>query len=287
MDLRSANRATVVLPAIFGRLNRQAVDLLAQQATGLRVGPAANDPAGLIAAEHLRAELAAIEAEGRSLARADAVAATADGALSEMSGLLAEAEGLAVANASDGFTDAEKQANQAQIDSILSTVDRLASTTTFNGQRVFDGSVTLRVAGASLTLEGVSTGQLGSIDVGGTSRAAIDVRSGGALNTVGGDVAGAAAVLRSAAGAVATMRGEIGAFRANAIDASRAGLEVTGERLAEATARIRDADQAAVATGLVRLEVLGQAATLAGRAMLGLGGSPGAGAHRVTTLLGA
>ena len=103
--------------------------------TGRQINRGSDNPAGLISSENLNAVLAALEAESRSLQRTNSVATVADGALTEASNLLIEAKGLAVANAnSAGLSDSERQANQAQIDSILASVGRISSTTAFNGR---------------------------------------------------------------------------------------------------------------------------------------------------------
>ena len=80
---------------------------LAKIATGDAIFQAAENPAGLITSENLRAVLAELDAEVRTLERTDAVVSTADAALGEVSSLLSEAEALAVANAGGGLSDEE------------------------------------------------------------------------------------------------------------------------------------------------------------------------------------
>ncbi len=57
-------------------------------ATGYRITSGRDDPSGLITSERLRSELAALEAETRTLQRSDFVVTTADAALGEISDLL-------------------------------------------------------------------------------------------------------------------------------------------------------------------------------------------------------
>src|SRR5688572_8933966 len=76
-------------------------------ATGLRINRGADDPAGLIASEDLRAALKMLDAETRAMERTDMVANVADGALGEMSELLSNANAAEVATAnSGGLSDA-------------------------------------------------------------------------------------------------------------------------------------------------------------------------------------
>src|SRR5262249_9099460 len=110
---------------------------LLRMATGSRINRGADDPAGMITSDQLSAALATLSAESSGAERTDAIANVADGALSEVSGLLSEANAAAVANANTGgMSQAERDANQMEIDSALQSVDRIAGTTTFDGQRV-------------------------------------------------------------------------------------------------------------------------------------------------------
>ena len=107
---------------------------------------------------------------------------TADAALAEVSNLLIEAESLAIANANTGgLSDAERLANQMQIDSILSSVNRIAGSTTFAGQQLLDGSATVTAGGGSVTIDSVSTGNLGEVEIDGDTYSLADVATGGAL----------------------------------------------------------------------------------------------------------
>ena len=114
---------------------------LERLATGLRINRGADDPAGLIASEGLRNEIRSIGQAIDNSARAINVIATAEGALNEVSALLLELQDLLVASANDGgLTADEIHANQLEIDSLLSSIDRIANTTTFAGEKLLDGS---------------------------------------------------------------------------------------------------------------------------------------------------
>ncbi|MHC5109518.1 MAG: flagellin N-terminal helical domain-containing protein [Planctomycetota bacterium] len=124
------------------RGNRLDLNLrLERLATGLRINRGADDPAGLIASEGLRAEIRAIEQAIDNSTRAINVISTAEGSLTEVSALLLQLQDLLVESANDGaLTDEEILANQLEIDSILGSIDRIANTTTFAGNKLLDGS---------------------------------------------------------------------------------------------------------------------------------------------------
>nr|HRJ50500.1 flagellin hook IN motif-containing protein [Phycisphaerales bacterium] len=114
---------------------------LERLSTGLKINRGKDDPAGLIASENLRSEIKSINAAISNADRADQVVNIAEGGLQEVSSLLSELQGLITTTASSaGLSAEEKQANQLQIDSILQTIDRIASSTSFQGIKLLNGT---------------------------------------------------------------------------------------------------------------------------------------------------
>ena len=114
---------------------------LERLSTGLRINRGKDDPAGLIASEALSSELKATGAAVNNAERADQVVNIAESGLQEVSGLLEELQGLITSTASSaGLSKEEKQANQLQIDSILQTIDRVSSATSFQGIKLLNGN---------------------------------------------------------------------------------------------------------------------------------------------------
>jgi flagellin len=126
---------------VLGQNNQSLSKSLDRLSTGLRINRGADDPAGLIASENLRAEKTALGAAISNSERAAQVASIAEGGLTEIAGLLNELEGLVTATANDaGLSLEEKEANQLQVDSILQTIDRVSSATSFQGTRLLNGN---------------------------------------------------------------------------------------------------------------------------------------------------
>lgn len=212
-------------------------------ATGSRINRGADDPAGLIASENLRASLAQIDAEQRALDRDAMVVNVADSALAEVSSLTTDLGSAAVAAANTGgMSDAEREAYQLEADSALQTIDRIASTTRFNGQAVFGGEMTITVGGDSITVGDPNTHKIGQVSGGSGAYSLADVGAGRALSFVGGDPEVAQQSIRAAASGVATMRGALGAFQRNGIESQRRAEEVAYENTAAANSAIRDTD---------------------------------------------
>jgi flagellin len=233
---------------------RALTETFAKLSTGKRINRGADDPAGLIAANQLSAALAELSAHVDGASRASNVAAVADGAIGEISGQLVRARGLLVASAGTGLTEAERQANQLELDSVIANIDRLGSTASFNGQPLLDGSMTLSVDGSSITLPAISSSSVGVVDVDGQTLRLSDLRSGGAANLVDGDLAAAEAVIAEATSGVATARGKIGSFQRAAQSHVNNDLAAI-EQLAAARSAIEDTDYAAQAVELVRARI--------------------------------
>jgi len=102
-------------------------EILKRLATGRRINSGKDDPAGLIAATHLEAAIAALDAESRAIQRVNANANIADGHASQLSTMMSDLRGLVVASANSGaLSDAEIAANQMQIDSLAAGIQRFA-----------------------------------------------------------------------------------------------------------------------------------------------------------------
>jgi flagellin len=114
---------------------------LERLSTGLRINRGRDDPAGIIASEQLRLNIRAVGQAIDNSTRAANVIATIEGALNETNSLLLDLQALIVEASNIGaLTDEELNANQLQIDSILDSIDRIASTTAFGSRHLLDGT---------------------------------------------------------------------------------------------------------------------------------------------------
>src|SRR5579859_5145715 len=109
--------------------------------TGLKINSGADDPAGLIASEALKAEQTGINTAIDNANRATNIIGTAEGGLSEVSNLLNQLQGLVNQSANTGALSKEEvNANQLQVDSILGTINRIAQATSFQGKQLLNGN---------------------------------------------------------------------------------------------------------------------------------------------------
>src|SRR5262245_46814732 len=134
------------LDSLRGLLNLQKSNALQSQAlqrlsTGTQINSAADNPAGLIAANTLSLQIAAINSSIGNSNLANNVIGTADAALGQVDNLLNEIRGLVQQGVNSGAqSPAQIQADQSQIDAALNAINRIAANTQFAGQNLLDGS---------------------------------------------------------------------------------------------------------------------------------------------------
>lgn len=245
---------------------------LERLATGLRINRGSDDPAGLISSEAISATLASLEAEARALDRSQAVVNTAEGAVMEISNLLIEAEGLAVAAANTGATsEAEREAMQLEMDSILQTIDRIATGSQFNGQKLLDGRFRVPTGQGDFEvinkLDPTALGQTYSIEPeelegGGlvVDPDAVKVTLGdvgsGRVGSLLDDPELAQRILGKAREQVTMQLGALGNISRNVLAPRLSTIGKQAESLSAARSLIRDADFAQEAANLVRSNIL-------------------------------
>jgi flagellin len=114
---------------------------LEKLSSGYRINRAADDAAGLAISEGLRSQIQGLTQATRNSQDAINVVQTAEGSLSESTSILQRMRTLAVQAASDGSINADAKNNiQAEVTQLKSELDRIATTTKFNGKALLDGS---------------------------------------------------------------------------------------------------------------------------------------------------
>ncbi|WP_428936888.1 flagellin [Fontivita pretiosa] len=152
MSRINTNVSSLIAQRILTRNNNALNTSLERLSTGLKINKGADNPAGLIASENLRAEKAGIVQAIDNAARASNIIGTAEGGLSEVSALLTELQSLVSQSAnSGGLSSEEIAANQLQVDSILNTINRIAQSTAFQGKKLLNGNYDYTTSGVNST----------------------------------------------------------------------------------------------------------------------------------------
>jgi len=117
--------------------------------SGLRINRAADDPAGIVMSEALRAQVSGLDVVQQNVTEAVNLVKTAEGALSEVNSLLRQIQDLALDSASDSTNTVDTRAAlQAQLDSALTTIDSISANTKYAGINLLDGTVGNKITNA-------------------------------------------------------------------------------------------------------------------------------------------
>ena len=115
---------------------------LQRLSTGLRINSAKDDAAGLAISERFTSQIRGLNQAVRNANDGISLAQTAEGALASIGSSLQRIRELSVQSANDTNSAGDRQALNDEVQQLIAEVDRVASTTEFNGQRVLDGSLT-------------------------------------------------------------------------------------------------------------------------------------------------
>ncbi len=239
------------LSATQGSMNTS----LERLSSGLRINRAADDAAGLAISEKLRAQTNGLNQATSNAQDAISLVQTAEGALNETHSILQRMRTLAVQSANDTNTDDDRASIQKEITQLNGELDRIASNTEFNGQKLLDG--TGGTAGSFSFQIGANSGQTTTVDLS-------TARDSTTLGVNGVDVsnsAGAATALTTIDAAIKTVsdgRADLGAVQ-NRLQHTINSLSVAAENSAAAESRIRDTDMAKEMSSFTKSQILSQA----------------------------
>jgi flagellin len=133
--------------------------VLEQLSSGSRINSGADDAAGLSLVNGLAANSAALTQSGTNATEGVGLLQVADGALSQVTSLLDRAVTLATEASNGTLNSTQEGAANQEYQSILAEITNIGSTTTYNQEQVFDGTVVSIYTGDSST-EGSSVDDL-------------------------------------------------------------------------------------------------------------------------------
>src|SRR5262245_10783126 len=150
MSRINTNVSSLIAQRVLSNNDQALNKSLERLSTGLKINSGGDNPAGLIASENLRAEKTGISQAIDNANRASNIIGTAEGGLNEVSSLLTELQSLVSASAnSGGLSKEEVAANQLQVDSILSTIKRIAQSNDLQGKMLLTGKYDYNTRGVT------------------------------------------------------------------------------------------------------------------------------------------
>jgi len=114
---------------------------LQRLSTGLRINSAKDDAAGLGISTRMTSQINGLNQAARNANDGISLAQTGEGALQEMTNNLQRVRELAVQAANATNSSADRAALDLEVQQRLAEIDRVAAQTSFNGQKLLDGSL--------------------------------------------------------------------------------------------------------------------------------------------------
>jgi flagellin len=113
---------------------------LQRLSSGLRINSAKDDAAGLAIAERFTTQIRGLNQAARNANDGISLAQTGEGALAEITNNLQRIRELAVQAANSTNSASDREALNQEVEQRLAEIERVASQTSFNGQKILDGS---------------------------------------------------------------------------------------------------------------------------------------------------
>ena len=267
--------------------------------SGYKINRAADDAAGLSISEKMRRQIKGLTQASANAQDGISCVQTAEGALNEVHDMLQRLNQLAVKGETGTLTSVDRNYIKAEINQLMSEIDRVQSTTTFNEQSLLDGSFTgkgLQVgaeAGQHIDISIKSMSLAGLAAVAGNANVSYTTWTAGASgmtsttqamsasiataviakfhNTLttgtnvpsSKDFASLNAFVKTCLQAVSSQRSDLGAIQ-NRLEHTIANLDNVVENTTSSEAAIRDTDMATEMVAYSNNNILAQA----GQAML-------------------
>jgi len=115
---------------------------LQRLSSGLLINNSKDDVAGLAISNRFTSQIRGLQQASRNANDGISLAQTAEGALQESTNILQRVRELAIQSANSTNSASDRVALQSEVNQLISEMDRIANTTSFNGLKLLDGSFT-------------------------------------------------------------------------------------------------------------------------------------------------
>ena len=221
--------------------------------SGYKVNRAADDAAGLAISEKMRRQIKGLTQASANAQDGISAVQTAEGALNEVHDMLQRMNVLANQASNDTMTSVDRGYLNSEVEALVSEINRVASTTTFNEQNLLNGDFTNK----NLQV-GAEAGQFIKVSISAMNATSIGVNS---VNISTKDGAQSAInSVKSALASVSKQRSDLGAVQ-NRLEHTISNLDNVVENTTAAESQIRDTDMATEMVKYSNNQILSQAGT--------------------------
>ena len=170
MTVINTNTASINAQYNLNKVNKEMEAAMEQLSSGKRINAASDDAAGLAISTRMESQVRGLDQAIRNASDAQALIDTTEGAHQEVTNILQRMRELAVQSANDTNVANDRKNLNAEINQLVTEINRIADQTTWNGVGVLDGSFTSKTfqIGAeanqsiSVDVDSVAASEIGS-----------------------------------------------------------------------------------------------------------------------------
>ena len=242
---------------------------MAKLSSGMRINRAGDDASGLAVSEKMRAQIRGMNQASQNAQNGISFIQTTEGYLQETTDIMQRIRELAVQASNGIYSEEDRMQIQVEISSLVSEVDRIASSAQFNGMNMLTGrfaqSTGENVVTASMWFHiGANMDQRVQVFIGTMSAQALGIREIGTEEKISlatpEDANRAIGTVDEALKKINKQRADLGAYQ-NRLEMTVKGLDIGAENLQASESRIRDTDMASQMVEFTKNSVLSQAGT--------------------------
>jgi len=170
MTVINTNTASINAQFNLNKVNQEMEKAMEQLSSGKRINSAGDDAAGIAIAARMESQVRGLNQAMRNAADGQSLVDTAEGAMDEISNMLQRMRELALQASNDTNSDNDRESLNLEIDALMDEIDRVVTTTAFNGKNILDGSAELNFqigsqAGQNMNvaINSMGTNALGSL----------------------------------------------------------------------------------------------------------------------------
>ena len=130
--------------AAASSVNKSMESAMERLSTGLRINSAADDAAGVSISTRMEAQIRGLNQAIRNAGDGQSLVNTAEGAMTEITNMLQRMRELSVQASNDTYSLQDRTNLNSEVNQLKAEIDRIAASSTFNGQQLLDGSFASR-----------------------------------------------------------------------------------------------------------------------------------------------
>ena len=241
------NETTAFASRMANINNSNSMETMKTLASGKRINSAKDDASGLAVSTKMKSTIRGLNQASKNISDGSSMLNVATGYLQETTDILQRIRELAVQSSNGIYSDEQRGMIQIEVSQLVSEIDRVASSASFNGMQLLTGrfaagsdNITLHIGAnsderISFNLEAATAESFGLRNSQGenNSISVLDKESANA----------AISTLDEALLKVSKQQALIGANQ-NRMETAKQGIDIAVENMASANSRIEDADMA-------------------------------------------